>query len=334
MKEEKLKEESIFTKENKQKISLILGLLVTLVVLYPFLQRSYYISKYSGTVLTDNWWIALNWIKENTPSCAVIATYWDPGHFITGIAKRPVVFDGASQNSLRTITLEGNLTRDEIEKIIGISNFRIRRFTKDGKNYVNVTTARIQDIATTLFTSDEEQAIKILKRYLIPECNNTMYYIASEDLLWKSQWWTYFSTWDPKTKKGNKYFYFPAQFAGSRKINESKYYIYPLSRLEAIIIIEKDNDFELRFQVENEIKTIRRFWYFSNNTFKEKIYENYDYDATVFLSQDKSLAIYIPKELQDSLFTRMFLLNGAGLKRFEFVRNFGGEVKLFKVIFD
>ncbi|MBU5678623.1 MAG: STT3 domain-containing protein [Candidatus Aenigmatarchaeota archaeon] len=320
--------------ENKEKIAMFFGLVITILILYPFLQRSYYISKYSGTVLTDNWWNALNWIRENTPECAVIATYWDPGHFITGIAERPVVFDGASQNSLRTITLEGNISREEIEKIVGISNFRIRRFEKDGKYYVNVTTARIQDIATTLLTSDEEQAIKILKRYLIPNCNNTMYYIASEDLLWKSQWWTYFSTWDPKTKKGTKYFYIPAQYAGKKSLGNSTYYLYPISRIEVFVIEEGEEEMDAFLQAQNEKKTIRKFIYFKDNLIKEKSYENYEIDGTLFLSPDKSIVIFMNKELENSLFTRMFLLNGAGLKRFEFIRNFGGEVKIFKVIFD
>lgn len=320
--------------DKKKKITILSSLFLTILVLYPFFQRSYLISKYSGTVLTDNWWNALNWIKENTPECAVIATYWDPGHFITGIAERPVVFDGASQNSLRTITLEGNLTREEIEKIVGISNFKIKRFIKDGKSYINVTTARIQDIGTTLFTSDEEQAVKILRRYLIPNCNNTMYYIASEDLLWKSQWWTYFSTWNPKSNKGDKYFYIPAQYAGKKNIENSTVYFYPISRTQIFVIVEKENELDYFLHEQNEKKIIKKLIYFDENFLKEKIYSNYEIDGTLFLSPDKNLVIFMSKELENSLFTRMFLLNGAGLKRFEFVRNFGGEVKLFKVIFD
>lgn len=335
----KEKERSLI--ENKEKIMLVIGLLITTLILYPFLQRGYYISKYSGTVLTDNWWNALNWIRENTPECAVVATYWDPGHFITGIAERPVVFDGASQNSLRTITLEGNLTRDDIEKIVGISNFRIRRFTENGKSYVNVTTARIQDIGTTLLTSDEEQAIKILRRYLVPNCNNTMYYIASEDLLWKSQWWTYFSTWDSKKKTGTKYFYLPAQYAGKKNFGNSTFrlYLFPrnpyqFSRVEVFLVEEKEKELNAFLQVQNEIRTIRKLIYFEDNMLKEKIYEKYDIDVTVFLYPDKGSVIFMSKELENSLFTRMFLLNGAGLSRFEFIRNFGGEVKIFKVKFD
>jgi len=39
----------------------------------------------------------------------------------------------------------------------------------------------------------------------------------------------------------------------------------------------------------------------------------------------------MPPELVDALFTRMFFFDGAGLKNFELVHNWGGEVKLFRV---
>src|SRR3989344_2965647 len=137
---------------------------------YYFFSPGLYIAKNQGTVLSDNWFQALNWMNNNTPECAVVATYWDPGHFITGIARRGVVFDGASQGSTRTVIIDG----------------------------VNVTTSRIQDIATTLYTDNETLAMNILKKDR-RSCGE-MYYIASNDLIGKSVWWSYFATWDPVNK--------------------------------------------------------------------------------------------------------------------------------------
>ena len=45
------------------------------------------------------------------------------------------------------------------------------------------------------------------------------------------------------------------------------------------------------------------------------------------------MLIHIPPELENSMFTRMFFFNGYGMENFEFVNNWGGEVKLFRVIF-
>ena len=88
-------------------------LIVVLFFIFAFVYYMYYtpalfIAKNSGTVLSDNWFEGLNWIKNNTNECDVVATYWDPGHFITGIARRPVVFDGASQGNLFTRTWNYN----------------------------------------------------------------------------------------------------------------------------------------------------------------------------------------------------------------------------------
>src|SRR3989338_828829 len=58
---------------------------------YLYFSPGMQLASAQGTVLSDNWYQALNWIKGNTPECTVDATYWDPGHFITGIGGRAVV---------------------------------------------------------------------------------------------------------------------------------------------------------------------------------------------------------------------------------------------------
>lgn len=314
---------------------LVISIIITTAVLGNSLYYSYLMVKYSGPVLSNNWWGALNWIKENTPQCAVIATYWDPGHFITGIAERPVVFDGASQNTKRTVILEGNLTEDEIRKVIGIDNFVYTTFEKNGKVYTNVTTARIQDIATTLFTNNETQAIKILKRYLMPNCNNTMYYIVSADLVQKSQWWTYFSTWSPEAHSGTKYYYLVVPLSNMKLLNNQTVWVYSLSPIQSILIFSDNNTLKPFFQQGENAQTIKRIFYFDQNGVGLlKSYNDAVMEGMVWVDPSYKFVVYIPEQLINSLFTRMFFFNGEGLKHFEFVRNFGGEVKLFKVDFE
>ncbi len=314
-------------------LTAILGIIIT-IFLFHALMTANKIAVSAGPVLDNNWWVALNWIRENTPNCSVIATYWDPGHFITGIAERPVVFDGASQNAKRTITLDGNLTQDEIKDIIGIDNFVFKTFEKNGKVYTNVTTARIQDIATVLYTSNESQAIKILRRYVMPNCNNSMYFIASSDLIGKSQWWTYFSTWSPDTHKGTKYFYATLWLSGTKKLNNRTVYIYPYYHNQAFLIVSNGTDFDLYFQQDTNVMRIKRFVYYSSGLTVEKTYENASIDGMVWTDPSMKAIIFVPKELENSLFTRMMLFDGKGLKHFKFVKDFGWEVKLFKVEFD
>ncbi len=285
---------------------IIIVALFTIWVVYPSYEQSYFISIGSGTVLSPNWWNAMNWIKDNTAECSVIATYWDPGHFITGIANRPAVFDGASQGASRWVDL-GNGT--VIER------------------------SRIQDIATTLFTTDEDHAIEILKNYQFDDCEDPMYFIASADLISKSQWWSYFSTWDP-VNKGNIHTYAPMSLTEAKPIlsEDVLVYKYNIDAERYFAVYDRDDSLEVFFVQQNAFLHVESLYAFSKDG---RSYLQTQADAEIkgrlWISRDKQTAIYIPPELQESLFTKMFLYDGYGLSKFTLVMNFGGEVKLFRV---
>lgn len=267
------------------------------------------IARGQGTILSDNWFNMLTWIRGNTPECTVIATYWDPGHFITGIARRPVVFDGASQGATRTVEINGT----------------------------TVVTSRIQDIATTLLTSDEDKALDILRKYRNPNCNE-MYYIASQDLIGKSVWWSYFSTWDParEGEKGNKYSYAILQRAQSRPLLDQNAiaHVYPISSQQSFVVFERDNGMQAFIQQGTQLGEVGKLFYFTKDGQGAlKTAPDAQVSGLLWLSPDKQAIIFAPPELENSLFTRMYLFNGAGLQNFEFVNSWGGEVKLFKVKF-
>ncbi|MDP7282559.1 MAG: STT3 domain-containing protein [Candidatus Undinarchaeales archaeon] len=52
----------------------------------------------SGPSLGQNWFDFLYWARDETPKDAIFASWWDPGHSMTAVGKRPSVADG-SQNS-------------------------------------------------------------------------------------------------------------------------------------------------------------------------------------------------------------------------------------------
>ncbi len=273
---------------------------------FHFFSPSVYIAKNQGTVLSDNWFQALTWINQNTPECTVIATYWDPGHFITGISRRAVAFDGASQGRLRTVKLDGE----------------------------EVTTGTIQDIATSLYTDNETLAMNILKKYR-KYCNE-MYFIASNDLIGKSVWWSYFSTWDP-VNKGRQSSYAFINLAQARPVVGQPNvvaYIYTFGNQQ--LVIKDDNGvLSAYLQAGTQLAEIEKLIFATpEGTLAQKIVENAPVKGTIYLEPSRQTVIYMPPELENSLFTRMYFFHGAGLQNFEFVNNWGGEVKLFKVKFD
>ncbi|MBI4153837.1 hypothetical protein HY501_00720 [Candidatus Woesearchaeota archaeon] len=314
---------------------LMFFLLVLLFFIY-FIQTFYLdgilIAECTGTVLTDNWWAALNWIKNNTAECSVVATYWDPGHFITGIAKRSVVFDGASQGETITVQTESNLSGMTIQKLEkGIDRILIY---KDGKE----TRARIQDISTTLLTSNETLAVDILKDYNKPGCEE-MYYIASSDLIGKSTWWTYFATWNPldTPEFGQRYNYLIANLESARPIlgQNSIAFTYRFGQNQAFVIYETNGTLTPFIQQGNQFLHVQKLFYFDRQgngiIFTD---ESADLPGLLWLEPQRNTIVYMQPELEDALFTRMFFFDGRGLENFEFVSSWGGEVKLFRVRLD
>ncbi len=298
-------------KMEKMGIAVNVSIFLMVTVAYSFyFAPSVAIAKGQPPILDSNWYSMLVWLHDNTPNCTVVATYWDPGHFIAGIARRPVVFDGASQGASRTVEINGT----------------------------TVVASRIQDIATTLLTDDEDKALQILGKYRNPDCNE-MYYIASQDLLSKSVWWSYFSTWDPARtgEKGDKYSYAIIERSQARPMLDQNAIanVYPLGPQQAFVVAEKEGDMQAFIQQGSQLGEVENLFYFTkdgNGVLKTA--KDPQVMGLVWLSPDKGAIIFVPKELERSLFTRMYLFNGAGLKNFEFVNSWGGEVKLFKVKFN
>lgn len=315
----------------KRSAALIIVLwFIFVIAYYLYFSPGLQLASGQGTVLSDNWFQALSWIRNNTPECTVVATYWDPGHFITGIARRAVVFDGASQGDLYTRP-SGEPNGLVVEKFD--SNINHIVLYKDG----NKTTARIQDISTTLLTSNETLAVEILKEYRKPGCDS-MYYIASSDLIGKSTWWTYFSTWNPVDKKGTPYVYASIPLGQARPdIRQNAIiYTYPVSQQESFVLYDANGTLTVFFQqagVAEPLK-VEKFLYFDQSG-QGRLYTQSDarIPGLVWIEPGNRAILYIPKELEGAMFTRMFLFNGQGLEHFEFVNSWGGEVKLYKVKF-
>lgn len=280
-----------------------------------------------GTILSDNWWNALNWIRENTAECATIATYWDPGHFITGIARRSVVFDGASQGApivVPTSSTQSGLVTENLD------NGAIQiKFYENGTEQ----RARIKDIALSLFTSNETTAVELLRDYKKKDCDE-MYFIASQDLIGKSTWWSYFSTWDPVNKgRSINMQIIEGQAPRPLPSQNAIAYTYPAGQNAFFVLYDINNTMSAFLQQNNQAFRVEKVFYFTQEGGVLKIENDAVVKGMIWVHPTREVIIYIPPEIENSMFTRMFLFNGQGLTRFEPVQNFGGEVKLFRVKF-
>jgi dolichyl-diphosphooligosaccharide--protein glycosyltransferase len=306
-----------------RKVAIILLLILifsTFHITYSLYNISYASVKGYGSGISQNWVNAMNWLKNNTPECTVVATYWDPGYWIAALSERKVIFDGGSQNSKKYTELEDLNGLDCVEDRHGYIE------EIDGIKYC--VTSRIQDMAGVLYTSNETWAAKVLETYM-GNCSE-LYELASHDLIGKSHWWTYFSNWNPEKGKGQAYDYFMVQLQNQKDLlfENGTALIYGPFILK---IVNKNGSQELTplllqqgkyYKIRNLVLTV-------NNTPTKLTYPDASVPGTLWIDPSLRVAIFMPEQIENSLFTRMFFYNGAGLKYFEPV-HLNPEVKLFR----
>ena len=147
-----------------------------------------------GMMIDKNWYDMLDWLKEHADKTALVTTWWDPGHIIAGYTGLRVHADGAHCPPGLCIPYNHNV--------------------------------RIQDMGRIMSTSNETEAITILKKYkqLTPEqCQEAkskwpqmpedackpvseIYFISSNDLIGKFTWMNYFGGYRAPIKTNQDFF--------------------------------------------------------------------------------------------------------------------------------
>ena len=278
-----------------------------------------------GMELSKNWIDALDWLKKNSDENTLIVTWWDPGHIITGYANLKVHADGAHCGYNSCIPYNHDI--------------------------------RIQDMGRIFSTSNESEAIEILKKYkeissqdcerarkefkeLMPTdaCKpvNKMYLIASSDLIAKYYWLSCFGSFDMKTRKCDGRTFLQLALKGQDKEGRIIYEIsYGRAKIN-LILTEKEGKIVSILNapllgIRNKI--VKKTVLYQDDTELSFDYEGKDsIDGLAWIDPSFMLAIYMEPKIKDSLFTKMFFFNGKDLKNFELVYS-NPEIRIFKVKF-
>ena len=270
-----------------------------------------------GYGISENWRDALDWLKQHGNTTTLVATWWDPGHIIAGYTGLKVHADGAHCGPGVCIPYDHNI--------------------------------RIQDMGRIFSTSNEEEAYSILKKYtyltkeqcdevkkkygnmiydnILKEdpCNvniTKIYFIASNDLIGKYYWLTYFGT-----GTGRQYVVLP--LTGRDNQGNLVYgngiltLAFKDDKIIPILNIPSQGIFNM---------VVRKLVFvYQGNQY------NFDYsnvtnriDGLVFT--DGTTAIYMDPQTANSMFTKLYFFNGEGLKYFKLVYS-NPEVKIFEVDF-
>ena len=260
-----------------------------------------------GMEVDQNWLNALDWLKNNADKNSMVATWWDPGHIITGYTGLKDHADGSHCSPGECVPYNHNV--------------------------------RIQDMGRIFSTSNENESVSILKKYksLTPEqcqevrkdfgnivpsnaCDpvSDIYLIASNDLIGKYHWLSYYGT-------GTARDFIQLPF----KSYDQNQGILTYGNGE-VTLMRKGDQWVPVVQGKYVVKEI----IYEENGQKDLNFTNATnvIDGLVWVDSSYQIIIFMPPEIRDSMFTRMFFFNGEGLKDFNLVYS-NPEMKIFKVNF-
>ncbi len=300
---------------------------VTIILSIIFISEAIQVGQQStGLEVSGNWLNALEWLKQNADKDSLITTWWDPGHIIAGYTGLKVHADGAHCPPGECIPYNHNI--------------------------------RIQDMGRVFSISNEDEAVKILKKYmqLTPEqcdaamkqysniippdaCNpvSEMYIIASNDLTGKYHWLSYFGT-----GTGRNYVECRISQALTQQQGTPS---YECTAPMTIALAQKDNQVFAVINVpEQGIRNaiMREVIYYddSGKEIRAEANATNTIDGLVYVQPGFGNALFMNQEVRDSIYTNMYFFSGEGipefsmpkLEKFKLVYS-NSEIKIFKVLF-
>jgi asparagine N-glycosylation enzyme membrane subunit Stt3 len=294
--------------------TIVLGLSIFLAL--NVMQIGYDLGKQLGPDINSNWDNAWDFLKTQTPEFSIVGTWWDPGHMIAGLAERRNYADGAHCQHQCMYTIND----------------------------------RITDLGKIMATTDENESLNLIRKY--QGDSPKVYWIASDDLIGKFQWLQYFGTGCDARVEQQKcplYIQIPEQSQSTDNSgnvvlrNYGNVMVFQGLGIPIPIYVQGINGVlfdEIAYYYNGTAQTFKM-----NETEKQLLiqtlkplesqlnfrFTNQTIPMTVWIPQHYSYIVIIPSNLRDSVFTKMFMLEGQGLEHFKQVfRN--EQVKIYEVI--
>ena len=324
-----------------KKYVVIAAIIIALVT--PTLCGAFQVSTnvYPGT--SDPMWNSMEWIKETQSNDTVITSWWDFGYLFEIAADRQATFDGGSQTGSRAFWLGQAMGTDNLDLSVGI--FRMLDTTGER------ATQKLVDI-----TGDSGQSVGILLDILPKSSSDAQktlmdkYHLnstAASD--------SYFGHWNFENQTSENYNYLvPTSTIQVAPGQTANYTLMQDSGMTVNTVIERGtgnntttahvesvytengqkimiNDTEYNPYNASNIIVIENNQIMKNESIKGAENGNF----TIFLvgNNNEYTPFLISNELVNSMFTRLYLMGGAGQNQFTLVHSEPG-VMLFKVNFD
>jgi asparagine N-glycosylation enzyme membrane subunit Stt3 len=297
---------------------------------------------------------SLQWIGNNTANNTVITSWWDFGHLFTYEANRPVTFDGSSQNSPRAYWVGKALLTTNETLSVGIlrmlaSSGDLAPLTLDNytnnsglsaeilSNTLGVNKTQAMSIMTTQYNLTQAQAQTIVQ-YTHPDNPTPDVLITSSDMVQKAGWWSYFGSWNFTTNNGSNYQYLASEM-NSTTVNNKTLLIggnavvaqangtngTSAGIVDTNAITSNDTTTTLN-EISNELETgngslviqPHTLTIINNNTVTQTLVSNSSEYSILLINENGTyIGVAMNKELENSMFTKLFFEGGAGLTHFK-----------------
>lgn len=261
--------------------------------------------------MTDDWWGALQWIKESTPKESVIIADWEYGYWVESIAKRKSIMNGGHYDIGWRLLKFGKMLETSQEDIAKkeVFGFDITE-VKDVRQFPEGETGlELMEKEMTAFAVEQQDA------YLVLDSRTAQVF----DII------SYFGTWDYTTGRGDPVHLYGGTAVGTVLQPYWKQHLYNTLKHQ-VVVYESQGEYHSFILEKNTLLPTEGTVYTKEDTFFLKREEG---NGVVWFYSD-SLAIFIPSDALDVMLVRLFFFNGDGLGHFELVADFG-TVKVFKI---
>ena len=322
-------------------------ILITIALLSPTVCGAYQTAETVVPGSSDPMWNAMDFIKEKTVSDSVIVSWWDFGYLFQIASDHPTSFDGGSQTGDRAFWVGRSLTTSDLALSKGI----LQMLATTGSNasdllceYTGSNATAVDALLKTLpmekaaakstlmsnYHLTEAQANKVVSQSH-PDHPNKVEFILSSDMIQKAGWWSYFGSWDFDNLNSTNYQYYVST-ASVNIPNNAKGVITVLNDsgicFNAVVEHRGNNQttahteavyanngsiINLNGTIYNPLNAssvliIEDGYLIKNETYKN----NGNYSLFVIGQEGSYNAILMDNHLKDSVFTRLYLLGGAG----------------------
>nr|WP_295000712.1 STT3 domain-containing protein [uncultured Methanobrevibacter sp.] len=348
---------------------LIIALVFALIT--PSVVGAYQTSSNVVPGTNDYMWNAMEWIDQTQPEDTVITSWWDFGYLFEVAADRQVTFDGGSQTGERAFWLGQAMTTDNLELSAGIFRMLDSTGTKADEYLINITdspgkatsiiidllprtASDAQKVAQSKYGLTADQA-KELIQYTHPKNPRPVIFVASSDMLTKAGWWTFFGAWNFDNQTSENYnYYVPFTSAQVGAGNSGKVELLEDQGMTVNAVIERGTGnnttsahiesvytesgepIKVNGSDYNPLKASRQIIIEDGYIMKNESIKGADdgnYTLFVMGQGGDYTPILIDKKLENSMFTKLYLLGGANQNIFEPVHSENG-VMLFNVNFN